>query len=239
MIAGVIVVIPLYCVAVLMSFLSARLGTTAIYGQSSGVYDHYFNTFLYPIDLIWSFVLAVAMAIVIMLVHTYYGFTASGGPAGVGEAVGARCAVAGHRGAGDHVHLAGHLRPVRATSTCRASTWTHRHVSPHHSRLGGQLILIAAIVVFVLVCSALFAGTLTRSVPVTLTSDRSGLVMESGAKVKLRGVEVGRVAGIESAARDPVSSEARALPGSDQPHSRPTSQARSVRPPSSAPSMST
>ena len=87
-IAGVIVVIPLYCVAVLMSFLAARFGTTAIYGQSTGVYDHYFNTFLNPTDLIWSFFQAVSMATVIMLVHTYYGFTASGGPAGVGEAVG-------------------------------------------------------------------------------------------------------------------------------------------------------
>ena len=28
------------------------------------------------------------MAVVIMLVHTYYGYTAIGGPAGVGEAVG-------------------------------------------------------------------------------------------------------------------------------------------------------
>jgi phospholipid/cholesterol/gamma-HCH transport system permease protein len=28
------------------------------------------------------------MGILIMLVHTYYGFNASGGPAGVGEAVG-------------------------------------------------------------------------------------------------------------------------------------------------------
>jgi phospholipid/cholesterol/gamma-HCH transport system permease protein len=28
------------------------------------------------------------MAIVVMVVHTYYGYTASGGPAGVGEAVG-------------------------------------------------------------------------------------------------------------------------------------------------------
>ena len=87
-IAGVVVVIPLYCVAVLMSFLAARFGTTAIYGQSTGVYDHYFRTFLDPVDLIWSFLQAVAMALVIMLVHTYYGFTASGGPAGVGEAVG-------------------------------------------------------------------------------------------------------------------------------------------------------
>jgi phospholipid/cholesterol/gamma-HCH transport system permease protein len=87
-IAGVLVVIPLYCVGVLMSFLAARLGTTAIYGQSTGVYDHYFNTFLNPSDLIWSFVQSIAMATVIMLVHTYYGFTATGGPAGVGEAVG-------------------------------------------------------------------------------------------------------------------------------------------------------
>ena len=52
------------------------------------MYDHYFTTFLYPMDLVWSFVLAVAMALAIMLVHTYYGFTAAGGPAGVGEAVG-------------------------------------------------------------------------------------------------------------------------------------------------------
>ena len=87
-IAGVVVVIPLYCVAVLMSFLSARFGTTAVYGQSTGVYDHYFYTFLNPTDLIWSFFQAVTMATVIMLVHTYYGFTATGGPAGVGEAVG-------------------------------------------------------------------------------------------------------------------------------------------------------
>jgi phospholipid/cholesterol/gamma-HCH transport system permease protein len=71
-----------------MSFLAARFGTTFIYGQSTGVYDHYFNTFLIPVDLIWSFLQAFSMSAVIMLVHTYYGYTASGGPAGVGEAVG-------------------------------------------------------------------------------------------------------------------------------------------------------
>jgi phospholipid/cholesterol/gamma-HCH transport system permease protein len=86
--SGVIVVIPLYCIAVMMAFLAARFGTTVIYGQGSGVYDHYFGTFLSPTDLIWSFFQCVAITVVIMLVHTYYGFTASGGPAGVGEAVG-------------------------------------------------------------------------------------------------------------------------------------------------------
>jgi phospholipid/cholesterol/gamma-HCH transport system permease protein len=87
-VAGVLVVIPLYCVAVLMSFLAARVGTTLVYGQSTGVYDHYFRTFLNQTDLIWSFLMAVAMAVIVMVIHTYYGFTATGGPAGVGEAVG-------------------------------------------------------------------------------------------------------------------------------------------------------
>jgi len=87
-VAGIVVVIPLYCVAIMMAFLASRAGTTAIYGQGSGVYDHYFNTFLSPRDIIWSFLQVVAITIVVMLVHTYYGYTASGGPAGVGEAVG-------------------------------------------------------------------------------------------------------------------------------------------------------
>jgi phospholipid/cholesterol/gamma-HCH transport system permease protein len=87
-VAGVVVVIPLYCVAIMMAFLASRAGTTAIYGQGSGVYDHYFNTFLSPRDIIWSFFQMVAIAIVVMLVHTFYGYTARGGPAGVGEAVG-------------------------------------------------------------------------------------------------------------------------------------------------------
>ena len=88
LLAGVCVVVPLFCVAVIMAVVGTRLSVTITYGQSTGVYDHYFNTFLNPVDLIWSFLQAVFMAIVIMLIHTYYGFTASGGPVGVGEAVG-------------------------------------------------------------------------------------------------------------------------------------------------------
>lgn len=88
LLAGVLVVVPLFAVAVLMSFLAARFGTTAVYGQSTGVYDHYFNSFLNPSDLVWSALTAVVMAVVIMLIHTYYGFTATGGPSGVGVAVG-------------------------------------------------------------------------------------------------------------------------------------------------------
>lgn len=86
--AGLVVVVPLYCVAMIMGYVSARLGTTIIYGQGAGVYDHYFNTFLNPTDLIWSLALTLVMTLEIMVIHTHYGYTASGGPAGVGEAVG-------------------------------------------------------------------------------------------------------------------------------------------------------
>jgi phospholipid/cholesterol/gamma-HCH transport system substrate-binding protein len=43
------------------------------------------------------------------------------------------------------------------------------------------------------ICSMTFAGTFRSFVPVTLTSDRIGLVMDTGAKVKMRGVQVGTV----------------------------------------------
>lgn len=62
------------------------------------------------------------------------------------------------------------------------------------------LILIVALIALVLVCSGFYFGTFSSSIPVTLVSDRAGLVMESGARVKLRGVSVGRVATVDFAA---------------------------------------
>jgi len=88
MVAGFIAVIPLYTVALLASYLSPRLITTLIYHESVGTYDHYFLEFLPPIDILWSFVKLIILAVLIILIHCYYGYTASGGPAGVGIAVG-------------------------------------------------------------------------------------------------------------------------------------------------------
>jgi len=87
-IAAFIAVIPLYIVALAASYLSPRLITTLIYGQSAGTYDHYFLAFLPPVDMLWSFFKLIILAVAIILIHCYYGFTASGGPAGVGRAVG-------------------------------------------------------------------------------------------------------------------------------------------------------
>jgi phospholipid/cholesterol/gamma-HCH transport system permease protein len=88
MIAAFIAVIPLYIVALSASYLSPRLIVTLIYGQSAGTYDHYFLQFLPPVDMLWSFGKLLFLATAIILIHCYYGYTASGGPAGVGMAVG-------------------------------------------------------------------------------------------------------------------------------------------------------
>lgn len=88
MVAGLVGIIPLYSLSTLAAFFAARFTTVYINGQSGGLYDHYFNTFLNPTDLLWSFLQAIVMAIAVMLVHTYYGYNASGGPVGVGIAVG-------------------------------------------------------------------------------------------------------------------------------------------------------
>jgi phospholipid/cholesterol/gamma-HCH transport system permease protein len=87
-IAAFLAVIPLYIVALFASYLSPRLITTLIYHQSSGTYDHYFIQFLPPIDIVYSFGKLIVLAVAIILIHCYFGYTASGGPAGVGMAVG-------------------------------------------------------------------------------------------------------------------------------------------------------
>src|SRR2546430_4901208 len=83
MIAGFLAVIPLYVIGLLSSYFAARTITTGYYGQSAGTYDHYFQQYLPPVDVLWSFGKVLVFAVVIILVHCFYGYYASGGPAGV------------------------------------------------------------------------------------------------------------------------------------------------------------
>ena len=87
-IAALVAVIPLYFIGLLMSYLATRVIVVYEYAQSPGTYDHYFHTFLVPSDVFYSFLKVIIFAVVIMLIHCYYGYYASGGPAGVGVAVG-------------------------------------------------------------------------------------------------------------------------------------------------------
>jgi phospholipid/cholesterol/gamma-HCH transport system permease protein len=87
-VAGLVVIIPLYALALDMAFMSGQVVTTIFYGQSIGTYEHYFRTFLRPEDVGWSVVQVAVSGVVVMITHCYYGYTASGGPVGVGKAVG-------------------------------------------------------------------------------------------------------------------------------------------------------
>jgi phospholipid/cholesterol/gamma-HCH transport system permease protein len=86
--AGVVAVIPLYALGLVSSYFSSRLVTVVFNGQSAGTYDHYFGLFLSPVDVLWSFLKVLIFSVVVILIHCFYGYRASGGPAGVGVAVG-------------------------------------------------------------------------------------------------------------------------------------------------------
>ncbi len=87
-IGGLIAIIPLYVVGLLSSYFATRLTVTQFFGQSEGTFDHYFNQFLPPGDVLWSFGKVLVFAVTVILIHCYHGYNASGGPAGVGVAVG-------------------------------------------------------------------------------------------------------------------------------------------------------
>lgn len=57
-------------------------------------------------------------------------------------------------------------------------------------------VLIVVIAALSAMTAVLFSGTFRGFIPVTVVSDRAGLVMENGAKVKLRGIQVGEVKSI-------------------------------------------
>jgi phospholipid/cholesterol/gamma-HCH transport system permease protein len=86
--AGLIAIVPLYVVGLLSSYFATQLVVTDFLGQSSGTYQHYFTLFLPPGDVLWSFGKVLVFAVAVILIHCYYGYNASGGPAGVGVAVG-------------------------------------------------------------------------------------------------------------------------------------------------------
>jgi phospholipid/cholesterol/gamma-HCH transport system substrate-binding protein len=58
-------------------------------------------------------------------------------------------------------------------------------------------ILVVVIVGVFVLSAALFNRSFNSRVPVSLTSDRAGVMLEPGSKVKLRGVDVGQVASLK------------------------------------------
>ncbi|RZS31228.1 phospholipid/cholesterol/gamma-HCH transport system permease protein [Herbihabitans rhizosphaerae] len=88
MIAAFFTVIPLYLVGLFASYVATRLVVVDLNGQSGGNYDYYFSLVLPPQDVLFSLLKALVLAMVVTMVHCYYGYTATGGPEGVGRAAG-------------------------------------------------------------------------------------------------------------------------------------------------------
>ena len=87
-IAGILVMVPMYFVALYVGFLGVRFTAVNAFGVSSGLYEYYFELYLPPIDILYSAIQVLVLTAVLTVVHCYYGFHASGGPVGVGIAVG-------------------------------------------------------------------------------------------------------------------------------------------------------
>ncbi|MGU3498637.1 ABC transporter permease [Mycobacterium sp. C31M] len=87
-IGSLIIVIPGFTLALLLSFLISNAMITMVYGAPGGTYQHYFVQFLSPTDLAYSMVKAVVFCAAVTIIHCYYGYFASGGPVGVGLASG-------------------------------------------------------------------------------------------------------------------------------------------------------
>ena len=76
-----------YLAGIGAGFLASYLAVVEQIGEvSSGGYSLIFWMFQNPPDLLFSLIKAMVMATAIVLVGCYYGYTASGGPVGVGTA---------------------------------------------------------------------------------------------------------------------------------------------------------
>ncbi|OHU55728.1 ABC transporter permease [Mycobacteroides chelonae] len=86
--ASVVAAIPLFLSCLAMMYLSCQVVVAVAAGQSAGTYLHYFSLFASGRDVVFAALKAVIFIFVASTIQCYYGYFASGGPAGVGVAAG-------------------------------------------------------------------------------------------------------------------------------------------------------
>ena len=88
LVASLLVVMPLYVIGLYVQLIATRVTSTVFFSVAPGVYDQYFNLYLQRPDLLYSVVKVLVFIALVTFIHCAYGFHASGGPEGVGQAVG-------------------------------------------------------------------------------------------------------------------------------------------------------
>ncbi|TGD85219.1 ABC transporter permease [Mycolicibacterium sp. CH28] len=88
LLASMVAIVPLYAACLAISYLSTELVVGLSGGGSTGSYLHYFSMMLAGKDIVYSLLKAIVFVWIASTIQCYYGFYASGGPAGVGVAAG-------------------------------------------------------------------------------------------------------------------------------------------------------
>ncbi|NYG57799.1 phospholipid/cholesterol/gamma-HCH transport system permease protein [Nocardioides daedukensis] len=81
-------ILPLYLIGLLGAYAASEASVVLIFNQSRGTYEHYFYSFIDARDVFLSIVKILIFALMVSLIHCWFGFRASSGPQGVGEATG-------------------------------------------------------------------------------------------------------------------------------------------------------
>lgn len=86
--ASVVAAVPLLVVSLAVTYLSCEVIVGFSSASSTGTYMHYFGMFVSSTDVVYAIVKATLFVFVSSTVQCYFGYFASGGPAGVGVAAG-------------------------------------------------------------------------------------------------------------------------------------------------------
>ena len=181
--------IPLYLAALFASYLASELVVTKFFGLSTGTYTHYFRLYLPPIDIFYSFLKAMVFAVLVTFVHCYYGYNASGGPAGVGVAAGRAIRLSIILVV--VVNLFMSLDPLRRRQR-NGQVGRMRRLGGFVGQRRRALGLVSGTVMLVRLANGDFAGDYTLSG----TFPSAGEGLHPGSAVVFRGVQVGRVSTI-------------------------------------------
>lgn len=88
LIGAMVCVVPGYLLTLVTTFFVLDTIITVFHSENPGTYQHYLVQFMTPTDLMYSVIKVMVYCMAATVIHCYYGYFASGGPVGVGQASG-------------------------------------------------------------------------------------------------------------------------------------------------------
>ena len=188
LLASMVLVLPLYLIGLVGTYLATDVMVTVFFGQSHGTYQHYFQAFVSPIDVVYSAIKVVVMTSVVTLIHCYYGFTRERWTRGRRQ---------GHRARDPHQHHRDHRPRHRDDADPlgrRPAGGDLRVASRHRIRMLLVFGTVAALFGGYAAWTGLsYLGKVGGGVRLTAYLPTSGDSLGPASNVKYHGLVVGRV----------------------------------------------